>query len=343
VYPIKHYTDNQEIIAWNEEVNEDFSTVHRTLSNDHEVIDIRIPVELGRNSSRKLLYQALKAITVLSSPPSATHQSTSCCHCHIVLNTHGIPGCHDLGNDLILELMRVLLHRSPTRVKITQISALMCDGMTIPAAVGQEASMKTLQKKLQALCTPPGNAQYFDIRGVSYAYEPSKETDNLVGILLKTVGECLTVSMAEVDADSDSLIDKATILASIEIVRHYQQRKKSDSERSDNNHGNYDRYQDENYIKAGNILSKVMNAMKEDVLIYLQQSEIDEGKDSVPLLYNVLLEHMPSMYKPKVAILNETTLDSVYRHWLKECKLYSEQRLKLLEQFVSFFPFVQLL
>ncbi len=351
VYPTDYHStfdDSSECIEWNKEVDDDFNVVKRVLSPDHVIIDIRIPVKLGKLDAQKLLIHELKTLLPVLFPfrridPSSDEQSTDC---HIVLNTHGTPGYFDLSHDVVLELFTFLLYKSNAylgNVKITQVSALMCDGFAgqtreqkrallrmhltfegITLSSRLRASvMSVLRQKLEILRCRPGNAQSFEIRGMDRAYDPATESDLVMGIVLGTAGKSLFVSIPE--CDPSDLNDKHRVLQCIQTVRAYKRGEEQGSEveamltKAD-------------YEKAGNVLSKVLNVMKEEIISALSGAYSVE-QTNCSLLLASLQEH--ARFLAIHEELNSSNFEGVYRDWLKTYKVYSKERLDILENYIN--------
>lgn len=302
-------------ILWNEEVQRDLVTVKETLANYH-CIEITIPVVAGRLSARKLVQTTLDAIPL----PYTT--------CHIVLNTHGIPGLSDLKNEIVKQVVENL---SEKHIAITQLSALLCDGMspqektnaviesrshTIPR---KEASMRVLQKKLNAMTTE--EAQNFQIRGFTYAYLPDDNQDEVIDILMGRGGIALNVSTQPYQALSP--VQYATqILESIAVIMHYK--------------GTDNPQASPEYIHASNLLGLVLSDMKRNVLEHL--------KNSTPLApeFSPLLETIKAycINNPRngsqcSSPFGEKDFDYMYNSWIKNYKLYSDERIKMLENYAT--------
>ncbi len=351
VYPAIYYQTN-ESIRWNEEVTDDFFAVQRILSVDHEIIEIRIPVKMGKYGAKKLIRDTLRTSLL-----SRSKEGRTMTECHLVLNTHGIPGYYDLRHDVVLETIDFLLFKATKSlgyVKITQISALMCDGMAAQSQEDpmtrvavqmrclfeptcaprplKEAAMVVLQQKLQALHCFPGNSQSFKILGFDRAYDPSEETAHVEAVLRGDVVDAVTeLTVTIPPCDPDSVVDKKMVLTAIETVEAYRDPEtKADIDKC-------------MYEKAGNVLAKVVNVMRDEAMSYFSHND-DHTEDRTdhsrmeevcPLLCNVLREHAKSMYRPTIAELDSSNFDRVYRDWLKSYKIYSKERLSLLKQFID--------
>src|SRR5207244_2037430 len=104
--------------------------------------------------------------------------------CHIVLNTHGCPGKSDLADKFVKQLVDELSHN---RIAVTQISALMCDGMSRLGVTSMfmkrptASSMSSLRSKLQDMHT--AIPQYFNIVGFNKAYDPQIDIEEVQKVL----------------------------------------------------------------------------------------------------------------------------------------------------------------
>ena len=119
--------------------------------------------------------------------------------CHIVLNTHGASGKNDLKDDAVQMVVKDL---SQKNTAITQISALICNGMSgLSAKEAREAhasmykrdspefqrfaekpaSMQILQQKLNSMSTD--RAQNFEIQGFCGPYDPDEDKNDIIALL----------------------------------------------------------------------------------------------------------------------------------------------------------------
>ncbi|MGV3740254.1 MAG: hypothetical protein ACO1N3_03060 [Gammaproteobacteria bacterium] len=303
---------------WSEEVEEDLRIVKETL-NDHEFKEIYIPVAAGTLLTQRLLNSALTDIN---------HTHTT--ECHIVLNTHGTPGFSDIKHQVVANIVTVL---SQNGINITQISALMCDGMaqqSLEQARSQaqhrfstfsskvhprKASMVTLQKILNSLSTDI--VQNFTIRGFDYAYLPKDARDEVVGILKGEEGKILNVHTQTTTA-TISIEYAEQIRANIDIVQRYAKKTAEISAL--------------NYHKAGTVLGKILTKMKTAVFNAVQNNTVSSLKSEFQPLYTALETYIASTHI--ATELNAKNFEKVYKNWLKDKKLYSEERLTVLKEHV---------
>lgn len=305
------YPDTVEPI-WNEEVAEDLITA-KDILNDHKVVEIRIPVIAGSSSSKRLLDSALTEI-----------DRSEATECHIVLNTHGTPGHNDIRHQLVADLVQYLSQKG---IQITQISALMCDGMTYQSLEQacklsrnryatyvtkirvREPSMVTLQKILNALTTDI--PQNFTIRGVDYAYLPKDAHDDVVGIIRGERGETLSVTTQTEHVSPELYV--AQIRDHVACIRN----KTSISVKD--------------YNKAADFLGKVLFKMKSIVFHHIRNNTVSALASECLPLYTALTAYLSSL-TDRGSELNTKNFESVYKGWLKDKKLCSEERLTVLEE-----------
>ena len=203
---------------WNTEVARDLETVENTLT-DHDVVQIKIPVLSNIQYCTRIVENALKAI-------NESYET-----CHIVLNSHGASGRHDLKDDVVQMVVRDL---SEKNIKITQLSSLQCYGMsalsaeearTIPTMRlngpkkqgARKASMEILKGKLNATITQ--GTQEFDIRGFDKAYDPILDQSEVMDVLRGTGGIALHV-VTQAEAPPISLTQLFVLRRDLEVGEH---------------------------------------------------------------------------------------------------------------------------
>ncbi|MBP6917465.1 MAG: hypothetical protein KBB94_00930 [Legionellaceae bacterium] len=298
--------------VWNDEVQRDLTTVKETLT-DHDCIEITLPVIAGRLFTKKLVKAALDAIGV--------HYTT----CHIVLNTHGIPGSSDLKHEIVKLVVENL---SEKNIVISQISALLCDGMVAQPheeiltshtyrVHRKEASMRILQDRLNSMNTPI--TQNFEIRGFSSAYLPDRDQTEVVDILNGHGGVTLSVSTKPYHTLSPALY-ATQILESIQVIDQYKATDHPQSFPA--------------YVRATNLLGLVLTDMQKNVLAHLQSNQplADEFQ---PLLeaVEVYCRATHRLTEP----LDANNFEFMFKHWLKNHKIYSNERITMLEKHVTIF------
>lgn len=312
----EYATSVKESTLWNDEVQADLNIV-KAILHDHELVEIGIPVDAGLRTVNKLVKHSLDNI----------HKYYPTCH--IVLNTHGIPGKCDLKHEITQMIVRDLSRRNTI---IIQISALLCDGMTRQTMeqvlaqnahrmnlfslniVPKAASMSVLQQRLSAMVTHI--AQDFKIRGFTYAYVPENAQDEVIRILKGHGGQTYTVSTQSYIAPSpDQYIEELT--SSMQVVIEYR---------------NANAKPDDKYGRATNVLGAALTSMKDNILAHIKNGH-PLASDNQPLLdvienYVVQQNMSPDAVKQS---LNVQNFNSIYKHWLKDKKVYSEQRMVVLE------------
>jgi hypothetical protein len=296
---------------FNEEVQRDLVTIKETLS-DHCFIEITIPVIAGLKSARKLVQTAL----------SVVHSGYATGH--IVLNTHGIPGKSDLRHDIV---QIVVKHLSEKHIAITQLSALLCDGM-VPESIDEAikehtkrliafpvkinlraASMNVLQNRLNGMVTQIG--QHFDIRGFDYAYLPEEARSEVIDVLRGQGGLVLSVTtIAFTPPTSEQYVNQ--ISDSISVMQQYCA--------LDNPQEHKD------YQVATNTLGLILASMKKNVLDFLN-GEQSLAIENEPLWIAVKTYHRDfGITVP----LDSQNFTGIYKKWLKEKKVYSSERIQVL-------------
>lgn len=307
---------------WNDEVQADLTIVKATLL-DHELVEIAIPAGTGLLSANKLVKRALDKIQ--------TYYPT----CHIVLNTHGVPGNCDLRHEMTQMIVQELSRR---HTAITQISALLCDGMigqTVEEAhaahphrvtffshniVPKVASMRVLQQRLNAMVTLI--PQDFNIRGFTYAYLPKHAQDKIIDVLNGHGGQTLTVSTQPYIAPSPAqYADELT--SSMHLVKEYK-----DSERTP----------DKKYDKATNVLGAALTTMKDNLLAHLKHGHtlLSESQPLLDAIENYVVQQNESP-DAVAQSLNACNFDAVYQRWLKDHKVYSKERMVVFESHLSLY------
>lgn len=296
-----------------EEVEQDLETVRATLNN-HSLIDIRMPVGASCQFCIKQIRQSIDAHRQLM------RQDVGHVECHIVLNTHGVPGASDLRLDSILYLVELL---SNLNVSITQISGLQCDGMApsearrqettnlsenfIRASKRKDANLHILQQKLLEL--PLTRRQHFTIRGFEYAYLPLDSTEEIKRLLAGEGGS----GLAEVNIEPHSFPPeyfRQILEYSTRLQRHHKD------------------LPPPAYQELTNFLGRVQHDMKQRISNILQYSDDTEIAEDSPLfpLYSAVI----SFASQFTQATNAKHFDAWYKHWVKDHKVYSETRTQVL-------------
>ena len=318
----EYATSVTDSTLWNDEVQADLNIV-KAILHDHEMVEIWIPVDAGLRKVNKLVKHSLDNIH--------TYYPT----CHIVLNTHGVPGKCDLKHEITQMIVRDLSRRNTI---IIQITALLCDGMTRQTMeqvlaqnahrmnlfshniVPKAASMSVLQQRLSAMVTHI--AQDFKIRGFTYAYVPENAQDEVIGILKGHGGQTYTVSTQSYIAPSpDQYMEELT--SSMQLVMEYR---------------NANVKPDDNYGRATNVLGAALTSMKDDILAHIKNGH-PLASENQPLLdaienYVVQQNMNPDAVKQS---LNAQNFNSIYKRWLKDKKVYSDERMVVLENHLSLY------
>lgn len=307
---------------WNDEVQADLNIVKATL-HDYEQVEIGIPAGAGLLTVNKLVKHVLDNIH--------TYYPT----CHIVLNTHGVPGKCDLKHEITQMIVRELSRRNTV---IIQISALLCDGMTHQTVeqaqdaqrmkyfssniilLPKAASMSILQQRLSTMVTHI--AQDFKIRGFTYAYIPENAKDEIIGLLNGHGGQTYTVSTQSYIAPSpDQYIEELS--SSMQLIKEYR---------------NANTKPDDKYGRATNILGVVLTSMKENILAHIKNGH-PLASESQPLL-DAIENHIVEQNMSSDAVmqsLNAQNFDSIYRRWLKDNKIYSKERMIVLKNHLTLY------
>jgi hypothetical protein len=305
---------------WNDEVQADLNIVKATLQ-DHELVEIEIPAGAGLLTVNKLVKHSLDN--------NHTYYPT----CHIVLNTHGVPGKCDLKHEIT---QMIVLELSRRNTIITQISALLCDGMTRQTMeqaqeahrmnlfshniIPKAASMSVLQQRLSAMVTHI--AQDFKIRGFTYAYVPENAQDEVIGILKGHGGRTYTVStQSYIAPNPDQYIEELT--SSMQLVIEYR---------------NSSAKPDDNYGRATNVLGAALTSMKDNVLAHIKNGHplASENQPLLDAVENYVVQQNMSPDAAKQS-LNVQNFNSIYKRWLKDKKVYSEERMVVLENHLSLY------
>lgn len=302
---------------FNEEVQRDLVTIKETLA-DHRFIEMTIPVVAGLISARKLVQTALSVV-----------HSGYATNCHIVLNTHGIPGKSDLRHEIV---QMVVKHLSERNIAITQLSALLCAGMApesidaaskkyimhsraVPEKINlKAASMNVLHIRLNSMVTQIG--QHFDIRGFDYEYSPDEARSEVIDVLRGQGGIVLSVTtIAYTPPVSEHYVHQ--IAHSISVIQQYCALDNPQEHKE--------------YRSATNALGLVLASMKIKVLNYLNTDDEEQQLLLAP-------EHEPlwtavQTYHRDIGItlpLDGRNFTCLYTKWLKEKKVYSLERIQVL-------------
>jgi hypothetical protein len=300
---------------WQDEVNEDLSIVKETL-HDHRCIDIFIPFIAGRQAATQLVNKILNNIAVTNSTV-----------CHLVLNTHGTPGFSDLKHEIVADIVRKL---SQKNVVISQISALLCDGMV--AQTIQDArkisrhhffektknfrrpSMVVLQKILSDLTTDI--SQNFSIRGFNYAYLPKNARSEIEALLKGEGGEVLQVATKVfIPPEPEDYAEQ--IRDSLRLISDYKNKTAKVSVQA--------------YETAATFLGKILLEMKNEVFSALKRDTSILEKSECQSLFNALDQHANLLDLP----FDAKNFDKIYHDWLKSNKVYSESRRTVFEHYAQ--------
>jgi len=295
----------------NEEVEQDLLVVKSTLI-DHQFIEI--PLLFPR--SKKPMMDCIRQTLSLAELPKEAQ-------CHIVLNTHGRAGCSDIKHDCVIEVVHYL---SRLRFNVIQISALQCEGMlpriSLPLAdmyrltwidypkktIKKEADLVLLQKKLSKLELDV--QQHFEIRGFEAAYEPLKNFAEVRGLLQGHAGFSLAVTTRP------KRINFEKILRDLDCMHRYHDLSVPD------------------YQTLSNSLSKILCYIKEQLFSAIKaDTKLLADSPLYPLFEALCLQaelEPHDFYRIKA-----NTREEIYRHWLKSHKIYSSQRLSVIEKFAK--------
>lgn len=313
----------ENYVRWNHEVATDLATIRTTLHH-HDFIEIKIPAIGGIQAVNKAVKEALE--TMRKQYPQ----------CHIVLNTHGASGKNDLKDEAVQMVIRDL---SQKNTEITQISALLCNGMSglsttevseaeamkyrraspeFKKLAAKPASMQILQQKLNSMTTD--KAQNFKIQGFCGPYDPEEDKDDIVDLLLGKSTEILEVSIKPHFVLSPSQ-EAENLSISIHLVQEYK-----DSGRTP----------DKKYDTATNVLGAALTKMKSNISAFLKQDYILDA-EYWPLL-DALEHYVAHNHKNPKAVpdkLNAHNFDAVYQRWLKENKVFSTARITVIEAYAQ--------
>lgn len=295
---------------FNEEVQQDLLTIRETLS-DHLIVNITIPVNNGNHSCKRLIWKGLATIEI---------NRLSCVH--IVLNTHGVPGASDLSRQAVILLVEMI---SKLDGRITQISGLQCNGME-DSFRGQanaitmsdnmcklkfkDADLVTLQNKLNALTLH--RPQLFKIRGFEYEYLPTESQREVINLLKGEGGEELTVNIPGRSFDETFY---QIVLTNVEKVKN--RKALSDLE----------------YQQIANFFATLQNEMIEAILLAVQKNELISENSPLWSLWSALVEYDSHNKMSQFQSNNPQRIKQCYKLWLKDFKLYSEQRLNVFIKF----------
>ena len=83
------------------------------------------------------------------------------------------------------------------------------------------------------------------------------------------------------------------------------------------------------YIKATNELGKILHKMKQNISAYL------EGHEALSVRSEALLQAILRVVNVRVEDLSPYKFEHAYKQWLKAHKMYSEERLAVLEAYYA--------
>ncbi|MFJ1267592.1 hypothetical protein ACD661_03355 [Legionella lytica] len=298
------YTKNEQTLLWNNEVNQDSQTVRAVFHND-TVIDIPVVAQKRYLNVDEML------------EPLRTIQFRGYDECHIVLNTHGAAGVNDLSDEVVKSVVSFISNRD---IKITQISALQCNGLKgLTASEYREkhpmtpahqnvsdkpASMSILQGKLCNLETQI--EQSFSIHGFTGAYDPVREKDKVERLLLNGSPTSLSVK-TKLAAEEDC----HTLQKYIEICKTCTNKTSKE------------------YIQATNALGKLLHKMNQNICLYFQGVQKLDDRNKI-LLQKVLADSRVEE--------NDVSFGREYKHWLKKHKMGSDERLAVFQGYCPVEP-----
>lgn len=298
-------SDSNDHKRWNAEVIEDSKTVNDTLNEDHDIIEI--PILASEKVKQKAITDCIKDVFSRISP----HYTA----CHIVLNTHGAAGRSDLSDIAVKEVVQ---NASIKKIPVTQVSALLCNGMAslsskkreeapviglIQASIrGRDSSMSILQQKLKSISTMI--PQCFPILGFSGAYDSIKDRKEVISILKGEGDELLQVTTA---APQTSECYVKSIRESLEILRG------------------------ENPTPAAeSILGTALDTMKKNIYDFLQ-SESELKPENEPL-FNSLKTYVLKQYADSSDLYLKINFKKIYEEWKKANKVKSIERIKIFQE-----------
>ncbi|MGV3740252.1 MAG: hypothetical protein ACO1N3_03050, partial [Gammaproteobacteria bacterium] len=237
----------------------------------------------------------------------------------------------DVSDEAVKMVVNDLSHKG---VKITQLSALICNAMTAldanetqkmhdmtPANVhasarGKKATMEILQQKLNAVTTD--TAQNFQIRGFDGSYNPIEAQDSISDLLLGEGGMVLDVNMQAPTPSIGYIEHAGQILHCINILREYRNIPESNLSKQDRSA----------YNSATNFLGALLTDMKNNVVEHLYHGVTLAYEDWG--LLDTIRAYAQSK-QPPLELETEKEFNLVYKQWLKENKIYSETRVTLFE------------
>ncbi|MDR3504050.1 MAG: hypothetical protein P4L79_15885 [Legionella sp.] len=299
------YTKNEQTLLWDNEVNKDAQTV-RAVFNEDTIVDIPVTAVTDKQKKNLNIGEALDPLREI--------QLANYDECHIVLNTHGAAGVNDLSDEVVKAVVSLV---SNHEIKITQISALQCNGLKGLTAseyrqknqmtpqhqnvADKPASMSILQGKLGNLETKI--EQSFSIHGFMEAYDPVIESSKVVALLLHGSKKSLSVKTKLPKED-----DLQALRSYIDICRTCTDKASKD------------------YMNATNKLGKILHKMTQNICLYLQ------GKEDFDDRNKILLE---TIFPDPTDRSNATDLDFEhgYKRWLKNHKATSVERLTVFEDY----------
>lgn len=295
------YTKNEQRLLWDNEVQKDAQTV-RAVFNEHTIVDIPVTAVESKQKRHLDTYGALEPLREIK---FADYDE-----CHIVLNTHGAAGVNDLSDEVVKAVVSAVSNHD---IKITQISALQCNGLKGLSSdeyrrknpmtpmhqnvSNKPSSMSILQAKLSALETKI--EQSFAIHGFMQAYDPVSESDKVEMLLLH--GSTMSLSVKTKLAEEDNLEVKKYI----DICSTAED--KSSKE----------------YISATNELGKLMHQMKLNICRHLQ------GKEDLDERNQTLL----STIRSTSPVNTDTDFEREYKRWVKKHKVSSTERLNVFKAY----------
>jgi hypothetical protein len=299
------YTKNEQRLLWDNEVNKDAQTVRAVFSED-TIVEIPVTAVSGKQRRYLNIDEALE--------PLHEVQLADYDECHIVLNTHGAAGVNDLSDEVVKAVVSAV---SNHEVKITQISALQCNGLKgltasenrqkdlmtpVHKNVGSKpASMSILQGKLSNLETKI--VQSFSIHGFMSAYDPVTESDEVEKLLLHGSAKSLSVKTKPAKEENLQELERCVDICSTAT-------NKTSTE----------------YIHATNELGKLLHKMTQNICLYLQ------GREDLDDRNKILLQKVFANSNDHIDA-TDVDFELEYKRWLKRHKITSTERLDVFRDY----------
>lgn len=306
-------------MLWNAEIEIDKNTIHSVFQED-TIIDLQVQASTDKGAKKEEIARCV--IEPLRQTSLNDYQE-----CHIILNTHGAASSNDLSDEIVKEVVAFI---SNHEIKIVQMSALQCNGLKGQTAReyreanpftpqhqqvnDKPSSMAILQAKLSSMHTQI--QQSFPICGFMTAYDPKKDRNKVEELLLN--GSSVSLTVATQQAPKEEL---QVVRQHIKICKKYAEKQAKGLNISSDFMSQYS--------QATNAFGRILHKMTQNIGNYLGGTQQLTAASIV--LYETVTGSPAPTEPSQKPIPQEFTHQ--YKRWLKNNKMSSPARLKILEAY----------